>query len=771
MNTNEPRATTAHDRVILDVEGARDVGPTEAAGLIRECLALTYKRFDAATWRALDELESAAPNEAEAPPGAAAAETPAVKIARAVRRERSKFFSRFRSEFDQLFQARRANVPRPREQRGQAEAPLALVNEGDLAGQVALKTAVRAMHTATREEGFGFDLRTRIVMRERPSDTEFRNPWGAELVCDALGNTCRNLWAADGAWRPVMEHLVRALTPEVVALHGELDQLFQDRDILPVLRVRTRKRTAARGGHAPGGGSLAAAAGTAEAPEVGDLYHQVVQMLASDAQHAAPRPQATAATANAATARPPVTDPLDFGEPEAWRAHPSRRSGDMHPARPAADAWQTLQRALALLAREEAAAAHSAGTPAARTAVLHEDTQSVLPVLDAAVAAAGDAPLDRVTVEIVSAVLDEVFDNAYLPPEVKAIFGRLQIPILKASLLDPQVLSNPRHHVRRFFDTLAAASVGARPDIAHDVLFLELAAHLAAMIRDRLSDGGDAFANARDELDTFLDAERAAYNQKLAQALPMLTALDDDATARTRARTAIAMRVAGRALPPEIRDYLEQEGLARLSTIGLRDGADSPAWKQELDMVDTLVWSFMPDRVPGARNRLLQVIPPLVRNLSEGWPTDESSRARRKVFLARLYELHVEALNTPFDLPELDADEPAPPIAATPAPDRVQAQARDESVADVESLSRGDWCAFDGEDGEPTLLAKFAWRAPQGTQLLFTHRDGSIALIHTPESLAQAFRGGRARVAVEAIPLFERAMEKLLERRGGAGTD
>jgi hypothetical protein len=225
---SESRAEAAHDRVILDVEGARDVGPTESAGLIRECLALTYKRFDGATWRALNELEAAAPDDADASRVPRSAESPEVQVARAVRAERSKFFPRFRSEFDQLFQARRAGTPRPREQRGRTETALALVEEGDHAGQVALKTAVAAMLTATREEGFGFDLRTRIMLRENPTGDEFKNPWGAERVANELGNTCRGLWGADGVWRPVMDELVRALTPEVVALHRELDRLLPE---------------------------------------------------------------------------------------------------------------------------------------------------------------------------------------------------------------------------------------------------------------------------------------------------------------------------------------------------------------------------------------------------------------------------------------------------------------------------------------------------------------------------------------------------------------
>ena len=78
------------------------------------------------------------------------------------------------------------------------------------------------------------------------------------------------------------------------------------------------------------------------------------------------------------------------------------------------------------------------------------------------------------------------------------------------------------------------------------------------------------------------------------------------------------------------------------------------------------------------------------------------------------------------------------------------------------ALVRGDWCSFK-TDGEP-VLARLAWRAPQRKRLLFCHRDGSTAFVYSPESLAEAFRSGRAQLAVESVPLFDRAMGRLIEQ-------
>ncbi len=747
ISTNEPRSETTQHRVILDAEEVRDVGSSEAAGLVRECLAITYKRFDVASWHALDDLSNVIADVPGAPTSGKPADDRAVKIAAAVRAERSKFFPRFRSEFDLLFQARREGKVRDGLQRGASAATLALVGERDHTGQVSLKSAVQAMSAATREDGFGFDLRARIVMREPPASTEFKNPWGAELVCDALGNTCRALWLKDAAWRPIMEHLVIMFTPVVVALHRELDALLQDRDILPVLRVHTRRRVSGAGAGGPT---------TALQPDEGSLYDKLLAIFMDESPAAAAQPLPAITT--------PGTDPLDFGDADAWnvQAGPVIRGAPTRAAE-----WSTVLRALDRLERGKASAAERQLIPDVDAEELRAGTANVLPTVAAAAENVGGSGLDRVTIEILSRVLDEIFDNPYLLAEIKTVFGRLQIPMLKAALRDRSLLSQPAHPVRRFFDTLAKASVGLRSGDARDGLFIALANHLATVIRDREADDRGVFATARDELETFLDAERAAYNRQLAQALPALIALDEHEAAHEFAKVSLAVRFAGRDIPPEIRGFLDHEGLDRLTDAYLRDGPDGAAWNHQLQDMDDLVWSIAPGPGPDARRRLVQLVPQLLRRVGEGWPVDEESRARRKVFLARLYDLHIEAMNALPDLPHVDEPPDIPVAAREVVPERMESERRAVAAADafVGALMRGDWCSFVGEEGEASLLARFAWRAPHGTKLLFTHRDGAIAVIHSPTSLDRAHQLGRVQVAAEAIPLFEQAMERMLEQR------
>ena len=142
------------------------------------------------------------------------------------------------------------------------------------------------------------------------------------------------------------------------------------------------------------------------------------------------------------------------------------------------------------------------------------------------------------------------------------------------------------------------------------------------------------------------------------------------------------------------------------------------------------------------------------------WPPEEEAQVRRQALMGCLLDLHLRSLRAAAE-PSSAPPQPAPPIA--PAVSAPLPREPDEHDEQVLSLVRGDWIEFRGE-GE-TVLARLAWRAPQRRRLLFTHRDGRTAFVHTPESLAAAFRNGRAVLAVEAVPLFDRAMARMVTER------
>jgi Protein of unknown function (DUF1631) len=742
------------EQVVVEVQDSRELGPVEAEELLRECLSLTHKRLDAAILRIFERLQGEAPEDQEPHPQTAGA-TPApdnldATIASALHGKRSLFTAQFRKTFDASLQRRREGKSRPRTQRTGSEA-LAIVEYEAHSAQVTLKSAVQAMREATLEEAFALDFRVRMLLREPPPPAgTFDNPWSYNYLCDALGIVCRELWPNDGLWRTIMQRVVVGITPHVVALHRELNVLLQDRDVLPALRVRTHAR---KGPEAlPHPGSRA-------------LFDELVKLMGGTP----PPPQRRmAAEGMTHTSGPmPSVQATVGGSPNSlWP-----RSGMTRPTQGEATAtadWMAHQNALLWSALVGSLGNLQHGAPVASglpelagidREVLRTGTASQLRALQLAFEGKGGTAVDRASIDVIAGVLEYVFDDPYLPDSIKAVFGRLQVPLLRAALADPAVASDRQHPARRFFDTLALAAVDLDPGTERGRALIELTNRLAQTIGDDFGDDVRIFEAATRELDAFLDAERAQFNAHLAEALPPLIAEDERADARAEAEAALEARLAGRVVAPEIRAFLDHECVARLAAICLRDGPEGPAWDGELEMVEELLWSIKPKTTTAARKKLATSLPALLRRIDHDWPAEDDAQVRRQALMGCLLDLHLRSLRAAAEPPSAQS-QPAPAIVHAPAPALREPDQYDEQVL---ALARGDWIEFRGE-GE-TVLARLAWRAPQRRRLLFTHRDGRTAFVHTPESLAAAFRNGRAVLAIEAVPLFDRAMARMVGER------
>ncbi len=462
------------EQVVVDVQDSRELGPVEAEELLRECLSLTHKRLDAAILRIFERLQGEAPEDQEPhAQGSGAAPAPDnldAAVASALHGKRPLFTARFRKTFDESLQRRREGKSRPRTQRTGSEA-LAIVEYQAHSAQVTLKSAVQALREATLEEAFALDFRVRMLLREPPPPAgTFDNPWSYNYLCDALGIVCRELWPNDGLWRTIMQRVVVGITPHVAALHRELNVLLQDRDILPALRVRTHARKGPQALPHPGSHAL---------------FDELVKLMGGTPSSPPRRAGAAEGMTHTGGTMPSVQATVGAPPDSMWP-----RSGMTRPAGAtiATGDWMAHQNALLWSALVGSLGNLQHGAPIAPglpelagidREVLRTGTASQLRALQLAFEGKGGTAVDRASIDVIAGVLEYVFDDPYLPDSIKAVFGRLQVPLLRAALSDPAVASDRQHPVRRFFDTLALAAVDLDPGTERGRALIELTNRLA----------------------------------------------------------------------------------------------------------------------------------------------------------------------------------------------------------------------------------------------------------------------------------------------------
>jgi len=402
--------------------------------------------------------------------------------------------------------------------------------------------------------------------------------------------------------------------------------------------------------------------------------------------------------------------------------------------------------------------------------------------------------LESMTIELVAMLFDFIFETRDLPDGIKALLARLQIPVLKAAMLDSAFFAKKRHPARTLVNALAQAGLGWSAAMGQENPLYRKIHEIVHKILDGFTDNLTVFEELHADLERFLDEEAKAAEANIQSMAEEIDQRDRRELAPLTASTQIERRIETYPVPNFLAVFLRRQWAAALEQVYLASGDESQAWDQAVATIEDLVWSVQPKRTREDRQHLVALLRSLLKRLTTGlhgvpWPSEERDR-----FMENLVEAHAAAVKpTPIaaQLPteavaeqakaaaeqanaagddagaakaaELAAAmvraEPAPPIAEPGAP-----AVDDHFLETAQSFVRGMWIEFEGEGGEPAF-ARLAWVSPLRGTYLFTNPHGQSALSLSAEELANLFRNDHARI-VEAEPLLDQAFTSMIENLG-----
>ena len=398
--------------------------------------------------------------------------------------------------------------------------------------------------------------------------------------------------------------------------------------------------------------------------------------------------------------------------------------------------------------------------------------------------------LESMTIEMVAMLFDFIFETKDLPDGIKALLARLQIPVLKAAMLDGAFFAKKTHPSRLLVNQLAQAGLGWAPAMGPDDPLYRKIDEIVHQILDNFSDDLAIFDEQRESLEAFLAEEEKAAEENIQTTAEEINKKDRLQIGSVLAKGEIEKRIEQMPVPQFLAMFLRMRWQGALEHVYLDQGEESDAWTGGIATLEDLVWSVQPKRSVEDRRHLVALLPSLLKRLSagmqhRGWAVDD-----REAFMSNLVEAHAAAVK-----PSVTADRS--PTAAVAEAARAEAEiakasgdevkaAKAEALAEAmqqavpepveperqviaddyleiaRSLDRGVWIEFEAEDGQ-LAFAKLAWVSPLRGTYLFTNRQGQKALSMTADELADRFRADRARV-VEAEPLIDRAFTSMISQ-------
>lgn len=380
---------------------------------------------------------------------------------------------------------------------------------------------------------------------------------------------------------------------------------------------------------------------------------------------------------------------------------------------------------------------------------------------------------DEDTIDLVGMLFEFILQDRNLPAEMQVLLVRLQIPYLKAAILDRRMFAHTSHPARRLLDALAdAAKVWSSESDRDQRLYTKIRSIVETLLQE-FDDDIHIFERLKDDLQNFLDGNRKRAElseQRVAEATRGREKLQQ---ARKRAAQEILSRIDKHPLPDLIRGILTRAWANYLVLTLLRQGEESPEFRSALRFVDEFVWSALPRQGDAERTRLRQLLPLLEKSLRHGLATVAFQDADVESLMGQLQSMYKvqlgeapaqpEASVAMSDLPIPETVEiiAAPEIANEEPEEEVTLAEDDPNIARVRGLKVGNWVEF--VDGESSERAKISWISPISGKYLFVNRRGLKVADKTVQKLAAELAAGTT-VVLEELPLFDRALDAIVER-------
>ncbi|MFK3974702.1 DUF1631 domain-containing protein [Pseudomonas sp. NPDC087358] len=386
--------------------------------------------------------------------------------------------------------------------------------------------------------------------------------------------------------------------------------------------------------------------------------------------------------------------------------------------------------------------------------------------------------MDEDVINLISMLFEFILDDRNLPASLRALIGRLQIPMLKVAVIDKSFFSRGSHPARRLLNEIASAALGwgGRDDSQRDSLYTRIDQIVQRLLHDFVDDPAiftellvDFLAFTSDERRRSELLEQRTRDAEEGRALAEL--------ARQRVQQALNDRLLGKTLPEVVVRLLQEAWSKVLLLTCLKHGEQSGEWKAGLQAMDELIWSVESHDEPDARQRLLELVPGLLKSLRDGLSSAAFDPFATSEFFSQLEALHVQAFN--HVAREADAETtvgesvngtsmmavveeivlvaPGEQVLSEPS---LHLPEDDEGLMQVDTLRMGSWVEIQ-EDEDHKLRCKLAAIVEPSGRYVFVNRTGMKVLEKTRMGLAVEFRRGTIRVLDDSL-LFDRALESVL---------
>jgi Protein of unknown function (DUF1631) len=295
---------------------------------------------------------------------------------------------------------------------------------------------------------------------------------------------------------------------------------------------------------------------------------------------------------------------------------------------------QAIDQAQQGIRRRVAASTKRAGEPTVTTPALLEELHQRKQALKQSAA----TPEERATIEIVALLFQSILTEDRIPASVRVWFARLQMPVLRVAVTEPDFFATVDHPARRLIDRMGACVMGfdSSTRSVGDALEKEIK-RVVQVVEAYPDTGRRVFQTVLTEFEKFLEHYFSNENEATRKGVSLAQQVEQRETMAIQYTIELRRMLNEMPVQESVRAFLFQVWADVLATTAVRYGSQSDETRAMKRAASDLIWSASAKVTREERAEVIRRLTPLLKTLRDGMSSAGMDPARQ--------DEHIQILN------------------------------------------------------------------------------------------------------------------------------
>jgi len=252
---------------------------------------------------------------------------------------------------------------------------------------------------------------------------------------------------------------------------------------------------------------------------------------------------------------------------------------------------------------------------------------------------AATTPVERATIEIVAMMFQSILTEDRIPAAIRVWFARLQMPVLRVAVSEPDFFATIDHPARRLIDRMGACVMGfdsSATQNSGEALAKEVK-RVVQVVEAYPDTGRRVFQTVLVEFEKFLEHYFKNENEATRKGVSLAQQIEQRETLAIQYTIELRKMLNEVPVQEEVRQFLFQVWADVLATTAVRYGAQAEQTKAMKKAATDVIWSAGAKVTREERAEVLRRLPPLLKTLRDGMASAGMSAEKQ--------DEHIQTLN------------------------------------------------------------------------------------------------------------------------------